>query len=326
MKRRYKFHPIIKKILKVGEDIVFHGTPDLIKIHDPEGKLFSLFISSTSFDLSDMLSVASSREEEADLSAVFSILIERGLLVDETEAASVDNGFNNWIDFIARTTQGHYSQFGLLTGTKAAERFSVYAVGSGELVERLTTLLCATGISAASGNSIPTEPSDLCVILGDGTKDSLLYINNEIVRLQRAALYIEIATPIISIGPLYVPRSSACYNCLQMRLNSNVVMPFDNESISGHAGINMGLIPIAIAAGLAANIIYELAHGLRHMVPAGTLINFDLSTHTSSNTLVVRSPRCSVCAASMANYTATSHFRVTGTNVSFHSDSDAGSE
>jgi bacteriocin biosynthesis cyclodehydratase domain-containing protein len=321
MVKKFVLHPAITRVVKVGEELVLHGAPDLVKFADPDGRLLPLFSSPDGFELESLAAIALSPGEEEDLAAMVNVLRERGLIIEARASRERAGGdeYLNWIDLLAGSTQSHYREFALPTGTKAVDGYCVDVVGQGRLREVLAELLMNSGIHVNAGTSIPAAAGSLTVICGDGTtsKDALRRMNREVVRLGRNALYIDISLPLISVGPLYVPKSSACYDCLFTRLRSNAAV----ASESGQRGAwvkpagEAGMLATAVGASLAANAIVQLAHGLRHMVPAGTLIEFDLATHSASHTRVVRAPRCATCASNMANYTGTSHFRVTELNA-----------
>lgn len=107
----------------------------------------------------------------------------------------------------------------------------------------------------------------------------------------------------IVVGPLVLPRESACYECYfqRQRAASRFKAEFDSRvRAAAAARATAARSPSRVAAGLCQSLLALLllaaAARAYDVFEPGTLVSFDVLTLEKSRQPVLRLPRCSVCS------------------------------
>ncbi|MBA2332614.1 MAG: TOMM precursor leader peptide-binding protein [Actinobacteria bacterium] len=192
------------------------------------------------------------------------------------------------------------------TMSELAERLAaarVRLVGHGLVADPLARLLHLSGIGTVRRDSEPGEANNLVVVAAAATEHEL----NEAQNVRALALG-ETWVPIgeydgrtISVGPLIVPRESACHRCLQLRREST--------SGCGHDLARLRAVPslavprpaaLAVAAALAAEVVVRWIATRDPSLP-GTLFTLETAPQFQVEAhVLLRVPRCSACSPTAA--------------------------
>jgi ribosomal protein S12 methylthiotransferase accessory factor len=139
-------------------------------------------------------------------------------------------------------------------------------------------------------------------------------INAWALRTRSPWLLLSAAGFVARVGPLFLPRETACYACYRTRLDANlsayddymrVMGPIRDGRVQRAPADDLDPGIAAIAAGNAALEIVLLliarVSALRPSLP-GAFADYSLLTHTTSIHRVLKLPRCPACGASASGH------------------------
>jgi len=106
-----------------------------------------------------------------------------------------------------------------------------------------------------------------------------------------------------SVGPLFVPRQTACFTCLRLRLLSNAPHPEEAAAVDRHLAAESDATPeVALLSGLAGAIanllaveVLKVLTGFSYPITTGAFLSLDLFTMELSRHEVLKLPRCPAC-------------------------------
>jgi len=258
-----------------------------------------------------------SREE---VDSVIDHLDEIGVL-----ESGATNAFDYYLDNMAPT----------LVGTEETTQKSVYIIGQNETSEKISELLtnsfddCKVSIASEQDPVIKILNSDDLSWINDGADfyermESLRYLKDNFVLnastyinpiqnkiLNRASIannftwmHISIDGPMLLIGPIFSPKKSSCYECLEKRVLMNLrqdasYVAYKEALIKNR--IKYGDPPITpiVSSILASHAALEVANYSKtgYSFTLGKMLTIFLPTMEFSYNDVLRVPGCSACGS-----------------------------
>ena len=104
----------------------------------------------------------------------------------------------------------------------------------------------------------------------------------------------------IVVGPLVVPRQSACYQCYSARLEANAPFPAEHAAYQTYAATETQPRPSQVAVGLVnyllARAVLCTVTGAYELFEPGVIYSYDFVSLDTSTQRVLKVPRCEACS------------------------------
>lgn len=196
-----------------------------------------------------------------------------------------------------RRTTLYLSQSASDPPARIAERLAgarVLLEGDDELAAAVARLLRRCGVARATGDD-PTFVATAAAVEGDPVLErrNTLALDTRIEWLPYGCFDGRTAT----IGPLVVPRETACYGCLVLRRDGSSACVAELGSLrSVPLAATNGPALVALVAAVAAERIIRWI-GLRDPALPGTVVSVETAPELAvSDELLLRVPRCPACS------------------------------
>ncbi|HMJ02068.1 MAG TPA: TOMM precursor leader peptide-binding protein [Conexibacter sp.] len=145
--------------------------------------------------------------------------------------------------------------------------------------------------------------ADVVVLLADWPPYELeRWVNEACVATSTPYISCGQATPLMKIGPLYVPGRTACFACEETQMRA--VAPLYDEVVALRARNAARGVTLGPAAGVVGTLIsLEVMHNLleRPAATEGRAMLLDIQTFETSWEAVERDPACAVCGPRVAD-------------------------
>lgn len=167
--------------------------------------------------------------------------------------------------------------------------------GSGLLHTALASLLEEIGVACADDEAAPVDADHLIVLGLDMPDDARLrQVNRRAVEADAAFLPVVLDRHVVSIGPLILPRATACYECLyhRVRAGRRSLEAFEAVSERDHRPSRLAA---RFAAASAAAVIVRFLAGSAFDLHTALVARHNLLTGVSGHTVALKVPRCPVC-------------------------------
>jgi bacteriocin biosynthesis cyclodehydratase domain-containing protein len=179
----------------------------------------------------------------------------------------------------------------------------VGVVGTGRLADAVAGLCERSDIGRlerVAWSGAPREPCDLVIAAPDGTDLPYLGAWN-LLMLERRQVWLPVVPfdgVLAAVGPLVIPRETACYACTRIRRRSMLEDPDLAELYEDRpAYLPMGPAVTSLAAGLAVHLVLRWVIRRDPRIP-GMLFALSLSPHPEiRGHEVLPVPRCPACRA-----------------------------
>lgn len=196
-----------------------------------------------------------------------------------------------------RRTAMYLSQHAPDPPTLIAERLAgarVLLEGDDELTAAVARLLRRSAIERSTGDN-PTFVGTAAAVAGDSLADqrNTLALDTEIEWLPYGCFDGRSA----SIGPLIIPRETACYHCLVLRRDGSTACAAELRSLRAvPLSARSGPALVALVAAIAAERIVRWI-GVRDPSLPGAVVSVDVAPGLAvSEELLLRVPRCPACS------------------------------
>ncbi len=167
--------------------------------------------------------------------------------------------------------------------------------GSGLLRSALGAVLQDVGIACTSDEDSPVTAEELIILCLDVPDDSRLrQVNRLAVEADAAYLPVVLDRHVVSIGPLVLPRATACYECLyhRVRAGRRNLEAFEAVAERDHRPSRLAA---HFAAASAAALIVRFLAGSAFDLHTAAVARYNLLTGGSGHTVALKVPRCPVC-------------------------------
>jgi bacteriocin biosynthesis cyclodehydratase domain-containing protein len=326
MGQSVRLHPSVRVVRLEGNRVGFLGMPDAVHVKDPEGVLYQNFSDArVDVDLAAILSSITSEQSKEEVIEILQFLTKYNLLIpsqdaDQTVFDVVTDGYAAQLDLISRNVRAHYRGFGLGVGYGARKVMKVVAVGSGLVADEFVKA-CRPLVPSIEQKRNITELDSVergaTILVGCYDQDCLmqmLELNDAALRLDMAATYAVADGYRVRIGPLVIPGASGCLRCLEKRVRINSEIPDGRTALFTQSAGSLdrtqsSVILAKLAGSLVANQAVKVALGLRHLVNASEVWEFDLIGDVFEKCAVARDPRCPVCGRAGQSVTAEAQTR-----------------
>lgn len=270
-----------------GRILVLSPRGDFI-LADPRGFVAKvLHAVEANQDLADIVASGDRGEERAGLTRLIEMLRDRGVLQSRDEGPLEDQHADALVRWSA-----------LATGTPNINvRCAV--VGEGLLCDELKSLLIDTGVEITS--IPPTEPTDAGLIVSCAdypAHRAFREINRLAVMANIPFLSVSLDRHIYAVGPLVIPKATACYECYYHRLRSNQqdFLHFDLDDQRREASP----LVAKTAATQAVAFIVRYLTGAAFELHTAAVVRQNLLDGRFGHATALRLPRCTVCGVNLA--------------------------
>lgn len=104
----------------------------------------------------------------------------------------------------------------------------------------------------------------------------------------------------IVVGPLVVPKQSACYQCYKARVEANAPFPAEYVAYQASVAAETPPRPSQVAVGLVnyllARAVLCTVTGAFELFEPGVIYSYDFITLESSSQRILKVPRCEACS------------------------------
>ena len=184
----------------------------------------------------------------------------------------------------------------------AADKASLHCavVGDGLLASIVTEELSEIGMKPfrchANLDLRAAADMNFAVVCLDHPNEALLRKLNRIaVKRNIALLYVSLDRHIASIGPLVLPRATACYECYYHRVRSSrKTMEIENVTLSSS---QPSRVVARLAAAQAVATILRFISGASFDLHLTSVLRHNLLDGRSGYSTILKIPRCSVCGS-----------------------------
>ncbi|HYI39563.1 MAG TPA: TOMM precursor leader peptide-binding protein [Allosphingosinicella sp.] len=216
------------------------------------------------------------------LAGAVALLKTRRIIAAET-ANTLDSTdpILNWLSHVSLTPNG------------AAPAIRLW--GSGLLHTALASLLEEAGVACTSDEAAPVDGDHLIVNCLDIPDDARLReVNRRAVEADAAFLPVVLDRHVVSIGPLILPRATACYECVyhRVRAGRRSLEAFEAATERDHRPSGLAA---RFAAASAAAVIVRFLTGSAFDLHTAHVTRHNLLTGVSGHTVALKVPRCPVC-------------------------------
>lgn len=143
--------------------------------------------------------------------------------------------------------------------------------------------------------------ADLVVLVADWPPYELeRWVNQACVAERTPYIACGQGTPIMKIGPTYVPGRTACFACEETQMRAAAPLYDDVVAMRQHVAATVPAMTLGPAAGVVGTLLsLEVMHALLGQQPAteGRAMLLDIQTLETSWEPVERDPECPVCAS-----------------------------
>jgi len=298
--------PFIKpwyRLVKDGERLLLeHGQRVVVFQGKATGRLLPALLPLLDGErtLDDITEALGERIEPATRNAL-EVLANQGLLTEGPPLDELPHPARETAHALAATSRSGSSPAQIRT---ILEGTSLALAGSGVVAAETVRLLHRSGIGAIHRIALPTDgdeppPVDLVVVAAGSSEVPLLEDWNRRALKTRAA-WLQILPfdgRLATVGPLYLPDETCCYECFRLRRAANV--DYGDEFFALERSGTRSPCPPALVAALAGFAASTALRWLVHRDPLlpGAFYAFEqaaipqLSFHR-----VLRVPRCPACS------------------------------
>lgn len=227
--------------------------------------------------------------------AVFVFLGDRNMLI---KAMTPDRDWmEDALEYILRLAEGQPS----ISPLEKARDMLMDVRGKGWLADLAREACAVVGIKTANGQPLDEEPGLIVAVADLVSYDWFSEVNAEAVAKGVPVIFMWREVGRIVVGPLVLPRLSACFECYRRRVRMNVkfVAEFDAQACGRPAGL--AAAGSELASGSARTFIARqlllIAAGAYDMVEPGAVHSYDLLTLEHGRQPVLKVPRCPVCSS-----------------------------
>jgi bacteriocin biosynthesis cyclodehydratase domain-containing protein len=216
------------------------------------------------------------------LAGIVTLLKSRRIVTAEsTNAPGSIDPIHTWLNHLAWTPDG------------AAPVCRLW--GSGLLQAALRSLLGEVGVACTEDEAAPVAAHELIVLCLDKPDDGRLrQVNRRAVEADAAYLPVVLDRHLVAIGPLVLPRATACYECLyhRVRAGRRNLEAFEAVAERDHRPSRLAA---QFAAASAAAVIVRFLAGSAFDLHMAAVVRHNLLTGSSGHTVALKVPRCPVC-------------------------------
>lgn len=216
------------------------------------------------------------------LAGIVTLLKGRRIIrADTTEASGSIDPIHLWLSHVALTPDGSAPVCRLW--------------GSGLLQSALGAVLRDVGVACTDDEVAPVAADELIVLCLDVPDDGRLrQVNRLAVEADAAYLPVVLDRHVVSIGPLVLPRATACYECLyhRVRAGRRNLEAFEAAAERDHRPSRLAA---HFAAASAAALIVRFLAGSAFDLHTAAVARYNLLTGGSGHTVALKVPRCPVC-------------------------------
>lgn len=155
-------------------------------------------------------------------------------------------------------------------------------------------------VEALHRNSVPSD-SNLLVLCSDSNQlEHHNSLNELCVQLERLWMSARWCPPVGEIGPIVIPRKTACFKCYEFRLKSNIdeastLTRFSHSDTPRSEDPYTLEISLKILAAYASLEIIKLLTGYARPQTINAVITIDFDSYRNIRHPVLRVPYCPVC-------------------------------
>lgn len=295
-------HPSVSIVKIDAVWLGFLGIPGSIRIRDEDGVLYRLLGEETNSQAQTDL-LASLKGDALDQVTKAVDLLRRNSLLIESTFSPTDRYFAQ-LDLVARKLKGHFETFDINTGVERAKKMKVIVVGSGSVANAFVASYIDYQLPLETYDStdqIAYLDPDTSLLVGcyDAEEMPSMMELNSFARRNECALTFAVTLRWgVRVGPLLEPSYPGCLNCYQTRVHLNSEHPIEREQMAKsqlmHLKQPAGLLAKMVGP-IAANQVVKFSMGLRHLVPAGQILEYNLLEDELEVSRLCRAPRCHVC-------------------------------
>jgi len=287
---------------------------DKLQIRVPDGQHLTLTESSNTVDL--MLKQLSSPLEYAEivtwaqhknigqeeLETTLATLHEYSIVIEKCPKEETGI-FNNVLDFNVNTSES------IRAGLPFPYFLDFEVIGQGDIHDCVSKSVeqVRTSLSAYENQAVKAKRNKLRVVCSDtGDQQFLTAQNAQAIEDKVAFLPVQWNDEFLSIGPLYIPEESACYECLNVRRRaaSNFLPELDGllkspvtRSVNATLDATMShLVSYAIERYLSI-----ISRGMFHLIKPNEMESWDILKAEKTAGEVLRVPRCDACGRKKAS-------------------------
>lgn len=153
----------------------------------------------------------------------------------------------------------------------------------------------------------PSELRSLRVVCSTpGDQQYLREQNKKAVKDGVAMLTVQWSDEMLSIGPLYIPNESACYECLTVRRRAatNFLTELDaslNNQIQRAHELKLDKVISQLAGFVIGRYLYIVTTGMFHLIKPNEVETWDVVKGEKHIGEVLKVPRCDVCGRKKAS-------------------------
>jgi bacteriocin biosynthesis cyclodehydratase domain-containing protein len=289
-----RINPAVE-IIRLGDgQIQFYGASPSLTVRDEEGHLSALISwCDGSRSETDVLTLLSTRIADAD--KLLGFLIARRCLVAGDRAASRDVLVD--LMMMSRPEDPPANRPPALADRR------IEVVGSGVLFDSVLELLSdlEPTVSARSVDGATQGHVDLSIVLSDACSHTAFRNSNRLALSSGVpALFASVDRAVGRVGPLVVPRQTACFECFHYRLRANSLFRTEYDArVSGTEHAQTGGAVSRIVARSVGNVVTTAALGWLMNDPRmgrpNRFIELDVLTLRVTTHAVLKLPRCPAC-------------------------------
>lgn len=233
--------------------------------------------------------------EEQVLHGALSTLHQYSIVVEaDTLSVSANSGeFFKYTDFYAQTSRS------LRRGLPAPYFSQMTLLGEGVIREAVSQVLCQ--LPTPSSLDAPLPRKALRILCSDQGDQSYIRQQNQLAhQANEALLVVQLSEERLSIGPLYIPEESACYECftLRKRAASNFLpelMGLQQQRPERSADVQADVVLTHLIKYAVGRYLAIVNSGMFHLIKPNEIETWDLLKAERHVGEVLQVPRCDVC-------------------------------
>jgi bacteriocin biosynthesis cyclodehydratase domain-containing protein len=244
------------------------------------------------------MAAATGEDERQVWEKAAEVLAQRGLLRRESDEDPSTDSLMSSFDYVFRKAR--------VMDSRRAAADTVQAVtvsGEGLIADVTRRCMTTLGLFAGPGGRAVDAAPGLRIACCDHDDHDFLLEQNEIsLREGVTATFVRKSGSRILLGPIVVPRESACFNCYVERVVSNIEYIDEFEAnlrfASSMRGQRLkdatGLMTGVVAFLVTQHVVFAL-EGITKVSRPGEFVAFDLLNSETTRHPVLKLPRCGVC-------------------------------
>lgn len=241
------------------------------------------------------MSSAARVDDDPLAAALFDLLGDRNMLI---RAATPDRDWmEDALEYVLRLAEGQPN----ISPLEKARGMLMHIRGTGWLAD-LTREACAVvGINTVNPQILDDEPGLIVAVADLVSYDWFSHVNAEAVANGVPVVFVWREVGRIVVGPLVLPRLSACFECYRRRVRMNVKFAAEFDAQARAQPAELAAAGSELASGSARTFIARqlllIAAGAYDMVEPGAVHSYDLLTLEHGRQPVLKVPRCPVCSS-----------------------------